>query len=91
MAYEASDKLIELIWHDLHKLISRRRVADVTHRIAAGFADARVTAFIPIFVRRATWDWLLPEVAAAAAGSAAMARAPARRARPGVRGTLTTQ
>lgn len=67
MAYQASDDLIELIWHDLHELISRRRVADVAHRIAAGFGDATVTAFIPIFVRRATCEWLRPEVAAAAA------------------------
>lgn len=100
MTYEASDELIELIWHDLHELISRRRVADVANRIAAGFADARVTAFIPIFVRRATCDWLLPEVAAVAgepadmadiADMAAMASAPARPARSGVRGTLSTR
>ena len=71
MAYQASDELIELIWHDLHELISRRRVADVAHRIAAGFADARVTAFIPIFVRRATGEWLRHEVAAALAEQAA--------------------
>ncbi len=67
MPYEASDELIELIWHDLHELISRRRIAEVAHRIAAGFADASVTAFIPIFVRRATGEWLRPEVAAALA------------------------
>lgn len=67
MPYQASDELIELIWHDLHELISRRRVADVAHRIAAGFADASVTAFIPIFVRRATCEWLRTEAAAALA------------------------
>ena len=67
MTYEASDELIELIWHDLHESISRRRIAEVAHRIAAGFADAKITAFIPIFVRRATCDWLRPEVAAASA------------------------
>ena len=66
MSYQASDDLIELIWHDLHESISRRRIADVAHRIAAGFADARVPAFIPIFVRRATCERLRPEVAAAA-------------------------
>jgi hypothetical protein len=97
MAYVASDELIELIWHDLHRLIPRRRVAEVAYRIAAGFADARITAFIPIFVRRATRDGLLPEAAAAAGANAdqadlsdvsdvstmrAKARAPARRARP---------
>ena len=71
MTYEASDELIELIWHDLNQLIPRRRVADVARRIAAGFADARVEAFIPIFVRRATCDWLRPEFAAASAAQAA--------------------
>ena len=67
MSYEASDELIELIWHDLHESISRRRIAEVAHRIAAGFADASVTAFIPIFVRRATCERLRPEVATALA------------------------
>ena len=71
MTYEASDELIELIWHDLNQLIPRRRVADVARRIAAGFADARVEAFIPIFVCRATCDWLRPELAAASAAQAA--------------------
>ena len=68
MHYEASDELIELIWHDLHESISRRRIAEVAHRIAAGFADAKITAFIPIFVRRATCERLRPEVATALAG-----------------------
>ena len=71
MTYEASDELIEPIWHGVHPLTSRRRVADVARRIAAGIADARVAAFIPIFVRRAICERLRPEVAAASAGQAA--------------------
>ena len=44
MTYEASEELIDLIWHDVHELISRRCGADMVRRIAADFSDARVVA-----------------------------------------------
>lgn len=65
MTYEASDELIEQIWSDMHKVVSRPRVAEVARQVAAGFTDAKITAFVPLFVRRFTRERLLPEVAAA--------------------------
>ncbi len=65
MAYEASEEVIEQIWSDLHQVIPRRRVAEVARQVAAGFIDAKITAFIPLFVRRFTRERLLPEMAVA--------------------------
>lgn len=65
MTYEASDEVIEQIWSDMHKVISRPRVAEVARQIAAGYSGAKITAFIPLFVRRFTRERLLPEMAAA--------------------------
>ena len=64
MAYQASDEMIEQIWQDLHRLIPRSRVAEVARQVAAGFADAKVAAYIPLFVRRATCERLLPKATA---------------------------
>ena len=66
MTYQASDELIDQIWQDLHRLIPRRRVAQVARQVAAGFADAKVAAYVPLFVRRDTCKWLLHEATAAA-------------------------
>jgi len=65
MTYEASEEVIELIWSDMHKVIPRWRVAEVARQVASGFADAKITAFIPLFVRRFTRERLLPEMAVA--------------------------
>ncbi len=65
MTYEASDELIEQIWCDMHQVIPRRRITEVARQVAAGFVDAKITAFIPLFVRRFTRERLLPEMAAA--------------------------
>lgn len=66
MTYQASDELIEQIWQDLKRLIPRRRVADVAREVAAGFADAKVAAYIPLFVRRIACERLLSEADAVA-------------------------
>lgn len=57
--------MIEQISSDLHQGISRQRIAEVASQVAAGFAGATITAFIPLFVRRFTRERLLPELAAA--------------------------
>ena len=67
MTYQASDEVIEQIWKDLHRLIPRRRVAEVAREVAVGFADAKVAAYVPLFVRRATCERLLSEANAVAA------------------------
>lgn len=64
MTYQASDEVIEQIWQDLHRLIPRSRVAEVARQVAAGFADAKVETYIPLFVRRTTCERLLPEATA---------------------------
>ena len=61
MTYQASDELIEQICQDLHRLVPRHRVAEVAREVAAGFSDAKVAAYIPLFVRRATCDRLRPK------------------------------
>jgi hypothetical protein len=65
MPYEASDEVIEQVWSDMHQVISRQRVAEVARQVAADFAGAKIATFVPIFVRRATRERLLPEIAAA--------------------------
>ena len=67
MTYQASDEVIEQIWKDLHRSVPRYRVAEVAREVAAGFADAKVAAYIPLFVRRTTCERLLPEANAVAA------------------------
>ena len=67
MTHQASDEVIEQIWQDLHRLVPRSRVADVTRQVATEFADATVVASIPLFVHRAVCERLLPEATAAAA------------------------
>lgn len=65
MICEASEEVIEQIWSDMHHGISRGRVAEVARQVAAGLGDAKITAFIPLSVRRFTRERLLPEMAAA--------------------------
>ena len=52
------DVLIEEIWHDLDRQITRERIRQVATEEAAGFRNATVTTFVPIFVRRWTRDRL---------------------------------
>jgi hypothetical protein len=46
------DSLIEKLWHDLDGQVSRQRIARAVTEIAAGFEEATVTAFVPIFIHR---------------------------------------
>ena len=63
MIHAPSDETIDQIWRDLGEVVSRPRVAEVACEVARDFGDARITAYVPIFVRRATRERLLPEVA----------------------------
>jgi hypothetical protein len=49
---EIDDSLIEQIWHDLDKQVTREQIRQVITEIAADFRSATVTAFVPIFIRR---------------------------------------
>lgn len=62
MAYEASEEIVDLIWSDLAEQVARARVAEVARKVAADIGDAKITTFIPLFVRRMSVDRLRAEV-----------------------------
>jgi hypothetical protein len=79
MTYVPNDETIDRIWRDLREAVSRHRVAEVASRVAGDFAEARITAYVPIFVQRATRERLLPEILlATAAQRTSRPPAPAR-------------
>jgi hypothetical protein len=84
MTYIPNDETIDRIWRDLHQGVSRHRVAEEASRVADDFAEARVTAYVPIFVQRATRERLLREVliATAALNASQPAVPPARETPP---------
>lgn len=48
------DLLIDRIWSDLGKQIPHEHIRQVALEIAAEFRQAKVTTFVPIFIRRQT-------------------------------------
>jgi hypothetical protein len=48
----AEDWLVEKLWLDLDRQVSRQQVATTVAEIAEQFQDATVTTFVPIFIRR---------------------------------------
>lgn len=46
------DSLIGQIWNDLDGRATREQIRQVVSEIAAEFRTAKVTAFVPIFIRR---------------------------------------
>jgi hypothetical protein len=54
----AEDWLIEKLWLDLDRQVSRQQVATTVTEIAAQFQDATVTTFVPIFIRRKVLEQL---------------------------------
>ena len=67
MSYQVQEETIEQIWRDLGQQVEKPRVAAVAHEVAAGLADARITGYIPLFVRRLVCERLTPEARLAAA------------------------
>lgn len=61
MSYIVPEHVIDQIWRDLGQQVDKQRIAAVAHEIAAGFADARVTGYIPLFVRRRACERLSHE------------------------------
>lgn len=49
---DSGDDLVEMLMHDVGQSISHARVREVTSKMVAQFADAKVAAYVPIFVRR---------------------------------------
>ena len=49
---DIDDSLIEQIWHDLDGQVTREQIRQAVTEIADEFRSAKVTAFVPIFIRR---------------------------------------
>lgn len=52
------DLLVERIWRRLDKQVTREHIRHVALEVAAEFRGARITTFVPIFIRRLTLDRL---------------------------------
>lgn len=52
------DTIIEAIWSDLEGRVDREQVREVALEVAQDFADATVTSFVPLFIRRRTYERL---------------------------------
>lgn len=52
------EHLVETVWQDLDKQVSREQIRRVVAEISLEFQDATVTAFVPIFVHRRAVDQL---------------------------------
>lgn len=50
--------LVEVIWSELDGRIDREQVRETALIIAQEFTDATVTAFVPLFIRRRTFERL---------------------------------
>ncbi len=56
------DALIDLVCHDLHETVPRAKVSQIVFEVSEKFHDAKITAFIPIIVRRMTRERLRKEL-----------------------------
>lgn len=50
--------IVEAIWSDLDGRIERKQVYETAVAIAQSFAGATVTTFLPLFIRRRTYEQL---------------------------------
>lgn len=47
-----NDSIIDEVWQDLNRQLSREQIGRTVAEISLAYQDATVTAFVPIFVRR---------------------------------------
>lgn len=52
------ETLIDDIWRDLDGRIDRDQIREVATKVAREFVDSTVTSFIPLFIRRRTYERL---------------------------------
>jgi len=52
------ETVIEAIWSDLDGRVDRERVREVALTVAQDFVDVTVTSFVPLFIRRRTYERL---------------------------------
>ena len=53
-----SDELIQQIWVNLAGQVTRERIYQTATEVASEFQNAKVTAFLPILIRRQTLERL---------------------------------
>ncbi|MGH9340480.1 MAG: three-helix bundle dimerization domain-containing protein [Acidobacteriota bacterium] len=53
------DEIVDEIWRELGQCCSREHIRKVTVQAAAEFSEAKVTSYLPIFIRRATFQQLV--------------------------------
>lgn len=58
LASFVDDTIVEAIWSDLEGRVDREQVREVALDVAQDFADATVTSFVPLFIRRRTYERL---------------------------------
>lgn len=58
LANFVDETVIEAIWSDLEGRVDREQVRQVALDVAQDFADATVTSFVPLFIRRRTYERL---------------------------------
>lgn len=54
--------LIETLWNELDRLLSRERVLCVANEVALGFQNASVKTFLKIFIHRRALERLRQEI-----------------------------
>ncbi len=47
-----NDSIIDEVWQDLNRQLSREQIGRTVAEISLAYQDATVTAFVPIFIRR---------------------------------------
>lgn len=52
------EALVEKIWRNLDKQITRDQIRQAALEVAADFREARITTFVPIFIYRVTVERL---------------------------------
>jgi hypothetical protein len=50
------------VWHELGGQVPRPRIRQVAMQVAAGFRNATVTTYIPLYIRHLTREWLKEEI-----------------------------
>jgi hypothetical protein len=54
--------LVWQVWHELGGQVPRARIRQVAMQVAAGFRNATVTTYIPLYIRHLTREWLKEEI-----------------------------
>ena len=67
---EHLEAIVDLVWEDVGRRVPRTRVTAVANAVARELQDARIVAYVPLFIRRVATRRLLDEQALPGSGSA---------------------